>query len=400
MPHVVEINEIEALESYRLVWASLLNETCGATFFHSLDWLQCYWRHFGDGQRLRVLVVSSGARVIGILPLVVRTERTPLGKLEVLTYPPHVWGSFYGPLGPNPTATLLSGCRHLQTTDRDWDSIDLRWTNKLEHDGGRTSTAMSTVGFTPREQVWNSTAIVDFDAPPDEYFASREASFCNDLRRIERRARQSGVLSFERYRPRGASHGDADPRWELFGQCVDLALRSWQGPATNGASFCHDTIQAFVRDTHAIACKSGGLDLSVLRLDGRPIAFAYNYRFDGAIYSFWTAHNPAYSALAPGDLMLMRTVQDSFERGDRYLDLGVDSTDTKSRWATRVIPIFRYTYYSPTSFRGQMLRMKQWWAGTKTNGGRCYFPGSRASATASPFASSSVRGDDPVSTKT
>ena len=57
---VREINQIEALGDFRRAWRGLLAETVGASYFHSLEWLECYWKHFGQGQRLRVLVVMQG----------------------------------------------------------------------------------------------------------------------------------------------------------------------------------------------------------------------------------------------------------------------------------------------------------------------------------------------------
>ena len=106
MTTIEEINDPVRLADLRPLWNHLLGETPGATFFQSCDWLECYWRHYGPGQRLRVLVVRDGQRPLGILPLVVRTERTRVGSVRVLTYPLHDWGTFYGPIGPEPAATL------------------------------------------------------------------------------------------------------------------------------------------------------------------------------------------------------------------------------------------------------------------------------------------------------
>src|SRR4030042_1363916 len=127
MVHVEEINDIYKLSSYRLVWNSLLPQPSGATFFQSLDWLEVYWKHYGEDQHLRVMVVCSNGRPIGILPLVVRTEATRVGPVRVLTYPLHGWGTFYGPIGPNPTATLAAGPRHVRQTPRGSALLDLRW---------------------------------------------------------------------------------------------------------------------------------------------------------------------------------------------------------------------------------------------------------------------------------
>ena len=114
MVEVREINDIQELDAYRLLWNSLLPQTANGTFFQSLDWLECYWKHFGAAQRLRTLLIYDGHdKPVGILPLVVRSEPSHIGAVSVLTYPLHDWGSFYGPIGPNPTATLLTGLRHI-----------------------------------------------------------------------------------------------------------------------------------------------------------------------------------------------------------------------------------------------------------------------------------------------
>ena len=63
---------------------------------------------FGAGQTLRVIVVLDDDRAAGIVPLVVRSERSKLGAFRVLTFPLHDWGSFYGPIGPDPGGTLRS----------------------------------------------------------------------------------------------------------------------------------------------------------------------------------------------------------------------------------------------------------------------------------------------------
>ncbi len=116
MTRVTEIHCLEELAPYRLLWNALLPQTRGATFFQSFEWLETYWRHHGDRQRMRVLIVAADDRPIGILPLTVIRERTRLGTIRVLTYPLDGWGTFYGPIGPNPTATLWAGLRHLNAT--------------------------------------------------------------------------------------------------------------------------------------------------------------------------------------------------------------------------------------------------------------------------------------------
>ena len=99
---VEEINDPVRLAEFRPLGTTCSAQTPGATFFQSCDWLECYWRHYGAGA---AVAAAGGARwpaATGILPLVVRTESTRVGRVRVLTYPLHDWGTFYGPIGPDP----------------------------------------------------------------------------------------------------------------------------------------------------------------------------------------------------------------------------------------------------------------------------------------------------------
>ena len=360
MIHVQEINDVSELAGYRLLWNLLLPQTRGATFFQSLDWLEVYWKHFGAGQRLRVLIVSSNDQPVGILPLVVRTETTRVGRLRVLTYPLHDWGSFYGPIGPNPTATLTAGLQHIRQTRRDWDMLDLRWVDLTGVDHGRTSGAMERAGFEPAKQAWNQAAVIELDGTWGEYFAGRTKKHRHNIRRCRRRLAERGQVTHIRYRPEGAAHGDDDPRWDLFESCVDVARRSWQGSSTNGTTLSHDCMYDYVHDTHAVATRCGALDLNLLLVDNRPVAFAYNYHYQGEVHALRKGFDPDFSAARPGTVLAATVIEDSFRREDSRYDMGIDSLHKKRHWQTSLVTSYRYTHFPISVPRAQLLRMNRW----------------------------------------
>ena len=98
MIHVREINDPLQLAKLRLDWRTLLERTPQASYFQTLDWLESYLRHHGHEVHLRVLVAYDDSAPVGILPMVLRREPTVVGPLDVLTYPLHDWGTFYGPI--------------------------------------------------------------------------------------------------------------------------------------------------------------------------------------------------------------------------------------------------------------------------------------------------------------
>jgi len=360
MSEVVEVNDIEELAGYRLLWNLLLPQTRGATFFQTLDWLQTYWKHYGAGQKLRVLIVSSCGSPIGIVPLTVISEQTRAGRVDVLTYPLKDWGSFYGPIGPNPTATLAAAMRHIRSTPRDWDMLDLRWTDTEGHDRRRTQRAMQFAGFQGREGRWTQTSIVDVDGTWEEYLASRTTKFRNNVRRCQRRTDELGDVKYVRYRPLGAAEGDDDPRWDLYDQCVGLAARSWQGSSQSGTTLSHESVRDFLRECHALAARNGMVDMNMLMLGGRVIAYAYNYHFQGRVYGMRVGYDPDLPRTGLGNVLFVATFEDSFHRGDRLYDLGPGSVEIKRPWTTRLATAYRYTHYPWAVPRSQVLRVKHW----------------------------------------
>jgi len=360
MSHVEEIGDLDRLDDYRLLWNALWPQTRGATFFHSLDWLRTFWRHFGDGGRLRVLVVHGPERPLGILPLVVRTEKTRVGRLRVLTYPVHDWGTFYGPIGPNPTATLLAGLRHVRRTPRDWDLLDLRWVDRHCVDHGRTPTAMQQVGLPCRAQAWAQAPMVELTGSWQEYWQGRPKKFRHNVERCRRRLAERGKLELVRYRPAGSAYGDDGPRWDLYDACLRIAKCSWQGASTDGTTLCHACVCDYLRETHLAAVRAGAADLCLLKLDGRPIAFIYHYRYQGRVYGLRKGHAREFACLGPGIVLQQMVLEDSFRRGDSLYDMGVGSLGVKRHWQTTVATSYRYTHFPLSSPRTQLLRMKRW----------------------------------------
>ena len=175
MIEVVEVNDIDQLSHYRLVWNSLFRATPGASYFLTFDWLDTYWRHFGHDQKMRVLIVYGGGEPLGIVPLCVRRETYRVSKVRVLTYPLDNWGTWFGPIGPSPAATMLAAMQHLRRAKRDWDMIELRWTGPATAERGRIARSMRAANMFSEKQEYQTTSIVDLPESWDSFVASKSS---------------------------------------------------------------------------------------------------------------------------------------------------------------------------------------------------------------------------------
>jgi CelD/BcsL family acetyltransferase involved in cellulose biosynthesis len=361
MSRVVEINDLQQLAGFRAAWDRLLDQTVGGSFFQSLDWLTIYWRHFGPGQRLRTLVVMEDDRPSGILPLTVRTEATRVGRLRLLTFPLHDWGSFYGPIGPDANKTLAAALQHIAGTARDWDFLELRWLGSPGTDPIELQRTMQSAGFQAYPTVMDYTSVVDAAETWAAYWSSRKGSWLRKFRHTERGLSKLGKVEYVRYRPRGNAHDDGSPRWDLYDACEKIAAESWQSRATDGTTLTHESVREFFRQTHEAACAAGTADLSLLNIDGVPAAFIYGYHMHGVSSGIRRGFDAAECSKGAGNVLLARTLQDSFARGDTIYDMGIGSIESKRYFQTRLIPIVRLCHFS-SALRPQLLRAARWWS--------------------------------------
>jgi hypothetical protein len=219
---------------------------------------------------------------------------------------------------------------------------------------------MQAAGLQAYETVWDRTAVVDLEGRWDDYLASRPAKWRNNYRRQERRVQEQGCVSYLRYRPAGAAHGDSDPRWDLYDACEELARRSWQGASTTGTTLSHELIRPYLREAHVAAVRAGAVDMNLLLVDGRPTAFAYNYCWRGYVFGVRAGYDAEASREGAGGLLLAWAIRDSFHRSDRLYDLGARYLRGKRYLATRIVPIYRYSHFHPKAVRAQLLRLKRW----------------------------------------
>jgi len=361
MADLIEINDLEQLEQYRLAWNALLPQTSRASFFHTFDWLQTYWQHFGGEQHLRVLIVRSEGKPVGIVPLCVRTEQYQVGAVRVLTYPLNDWGTWYGPIGPNPAASLFMAMKHVQDTPRDWDMLDLRWVGPAVGQGDPTGRVLQATGWNAESSDYQQTSLVRLEGSDWEtYRASLSKKWRHEMGRQQRGLVRDYEVSFERHRPAGASQDDSEPRWDLYKNCMEIAEHSWQGQSTTGNTLSHARVRDFLCDSHEMAAKLGMLDMVVLKLDGRPAAFQYNYHYHGQLFGLRMGFGKSFARQGVGKALLCWALEDSFARGDSVVDLGVGDYPFKRRFRTEVETSRRYTYYPWQALRGQGVRLSRW----------------------------------------
>jgi CelD/BcsL family acetyltransferase involved in cellulose biosynthesis len=358
MTHVREINDPAELESLRPAWDELLARTPGASYCQTLDWLTAFWSHYGAGKRLRVLAVYDRSQVLGILPLAVWTAHRS-EPFKSLTFPLDYWGETYGPIGPEPAATLAAGLAHIRHTPRDWHFLELAWVDALV-DEGCTSRALDAAGFRAVCDRVDENAVVDLTAFDswNAYCAAHGSKWRNDVKRQEKKLERQGRVTYLRCRRAGAQGAELEPRWDLYQACEAISKACWQGRAPGGTMLTKEADRGFFRECFQLAANHGGVDLDLLFVDEEPAAFSYSYYYRGRVTQIKTGFDPRFAREGAGAVLQARTIAESLARGDHTIEMGHEFIHWKRTWLTHFRPVHRYVHF-PLSPAAQIIRGKR-----------------------------------------
>lgn len=352
MHAVTEFHSMDELANARLTWKHLWEKTRGASYFQSYDWLRSYLRFYGEGLKLKVLLVTIAAKPIGLIPLVVRNVRTQLGSAAVLTFPLGEWGSFYGQVGPNPAATWQGAMPHVLGSKRDWQVVELPGNDDSGPEGTRVSAALKTGGLQVAQTSQIRHPIVDLTEDWDHFLSERSPRCRMQLAQAEHAVQRYGAVSFHRWRPDGLKSGQTDRRWDLLA-AVDALKRKSDHSASRA-----EIELAFLRDAHSSAVDLGVADICTLTVGGRPIAAAYSYATNGLVEPVLFVTDPEIGEAAI-QLLHCMMIRDSFLRRDRRIVFRAEHATNAETWANSSVIATTYGHYAWLSPQAQMLRLKQ-----------------------------------------
>lgn len=357
MIEVREINRLNELDSLRAVWRDLLAKTPRHSFFQTLEWLETAWRSYPHRQRLRVVVVSRDGVPIGIVPLCVRTERRKLGSIRVLTYPLDDWGTFYGPIGPEPKFVARAAIQHVASTARDWDFIDLRWVDEAADEFLALGESLREAGFDfrvrPRMQVRLCNIAMGWDA----YLKSRSRNWRRKMKSDSEALACAGEVRYVRHRP-AAGEANYERDDEIYDVCAGVAERTWQAEDESQSTLCSPRVREVLRRLHHEAAKLGMLDVNILYVGDRPAAYNYNYVANGRVYGLRCGYDATLRLDGCGRVLLYKMIEDSFRRGDTEHNFGPGDQPYKQRFSTDLRLAYSFRHYARYSLRSQLMNLR------------------------------------------
>jgi CelD/BcsL family acetyltransferase involved in cellulose biosynthesis len=327
------ISEIAGFTALREEWNELLAASRADSLFLTWEWLHTWWLHARGDARLALLAVRRGEELVGLAPLLSRTELFGGARLEFLGTG-RVGSDYLDVIArrdvePEVVAVLAS---HLARSGSVLDLRQVRLTASVVKGLVRE---LRRSGCSIRAARTHRCPYIALEGRSwDAFLGSLGSEHRYAFRRKLRKLRAQHELSFELV----ASEAE---RRALVPVLFELHRLRWKGRGSDGLQ----GLEAFHEGISRLALERGWLRLFVLRLDGEPAAALYGFRY-GRVFSFYqSGFDPRLRDSSVGSVTLGLAIQSALEDGAAEFDLLHGEEPYKFHWASRSRRLARLTLF-------------------------------------------------------
>jgi len=342
--HVERLTTVEQLATMREEWNDLLRISRSDCLFLTWEWLSTWWRHCAGGGRLAVLPIRFGRDLLGIAPLRSAPSRScPPISAQALQF----LGT--GNVGSDYLDIVVRPARRAQTLEllaaaleRERRVVDLGQLREEGSSAHHLAALLEQRGWTSLRRVVARCPFIALEGHTfDDYLATLGASHRANFRRRLRELSREFVLEWGQVRTE-------EERREALEILFRLHLDRF---ADRGGSDALHTpeLQSFHRELSGIALARGWLRLYVLRLDGRPAAALYGFRYGSSFLFYQAGFDRAFARWSVGLVAMGLAIRAAIEEGAREFDLLHGEERYKSLWARSSRELERIELFPPTA---------------------------------------------------
>jgi CelD/BcsL family acetyltransferase involved in cellulose biosynthesis len=318
------ISRASAFASLEEEWDGLVRTRSRPSPFLLHRWLAGWWRHYGDGGELAVHVARRDGRLVGALPLCVRSRY----GLRVLSFLGGESSSLADLLVTDDESPEVASALAERAVSSGQDFADFSGLPA----GSRLVAALGSSGLRLIER--SEAPVLDLSAGWEAVYQSKLSSKKRNLHR--RRRRQLAELGRVEVAV-ARTHAELEHALE---DAFTLHVRRWSGRPEGsgfatpvGRSFHHATTQALAQlDVPRIV---------TLKIDGRPVAFHYYLVLEGRMYVHRIAFDPAYGRFSPGLINTLDAIETAAAEGATRVEFLGGAERYKLELADHLEPLYQ-----------------------------------------------------------
>ena len=352
---VRRLSSWDELEAHRNNWRDVLEDSEGPTIFSTTEWLGAWWRAFAkDSELIALTFFDPDDRIVGLAPLYLDSVAPPFGlrlrRLRFVGDGTHDSDNLDLIFRRGYEDACVAALIDWLSSELDWDVCELNTLPKTSATLPLLVSGLQKSGwcYLTRETPCSRIMLpASWDAYLSHISKKEKGKIAYRTNRLKRR--YSVQIS------KCTGHVEISESLEnLFA----LHQKRWKMRGEQG-TFASSERRSFYYDIGASFLERGWLEFWELRLDDKPVAIQFSFRYHKTVYVLQEGFDPSFSSDSVGYVLRAAVLKNLISEGvDAYDYLG--GTDpSKERWGAQAENYIN-VHFARASSRGSLyLNLRQ-----------------------------------------
>jgi CelD/BcsL family acetyltransferase involved in cellulose biosynthesis len=324
---IKEVKELHEINEVENAWDKMLGKYNSYKPYLCFSWYRLWLKHFLNGHRLLILIVSKNGTAEAIAPFLIKHEKFKgirVKKIELI-------GNVYSPVQTFLFKDLNHEIRekivaiimdYFRRINRKWDIIDLQSIPEEDGLSQKLMDVLDKINFNKLEYFcfgnWYSDEI---QCSSDIYFKNRSKNLRASIKKNFRNARDKGNLRFEMITQEDEIEKNMNRYFEVYS-------RSWKKGERVGPDFLTELIK--------YASSEGWLRLGLVSLNDITIGVGFAIVCNRFAYFEKVAFDQNYEEVGAGSIWLSEMIKHVIDVDKvKVIDLLRGDDDYKKRWVEK-----------------------------------------------------------------
>jgi CelD/BcsL family acetyltransferase involved in cellulose biosynthesis len=346
-----------------------LSARCNVQIFQTFEWQRTWWKHFGSGNDLQILLFYDGEMLVGIMPLFIDRfrifGRTIYRSLKLLG------SNILQPVGGSYPVDLAFGdylswivLPHYEdevaAAFQEYLRVNYHCFDELRLDEVPGNGSMqSRLASLPDSSRWvyteenaSTCPLIELPETWNDLLLNLSSNARYQIRRFVKRVTKKDIFEVRTVQSRAEMH-------KAFEDLVEFHQTRWHRLGQPGI-FMDERIHAFFRELTVRFYDKGWLRMKTASAGGQCVAVDLLFQYRGIMYLIQRGYDDTsqFASYSPGKVLLYMTIKEAIEEGFSVYDFLRGLESYKLRTATHRAQNKCISIYPAQSGKHPRLRIR------------------------------------------
>lgn len=291
------------------------------------------------------LLLKKDGRLIGAAPLMLTKDKMrgfPINKIAFMGESSWTTGDFL--TTEQKEKALEKIIEYLLGIN--WDMMDLQNVPEESENIRIMAEILKTKGINHLTIPASSSPYLIADTSWESFYNQRSIRFKKAMRNKINKINKSGTIKIQKYSaPEEVRH--------VLPIIFEIGLKGWKHKINNAISSTEENKKFYTQLSEAMS-SMGWLNVWLLSLNEKPIAFEYHISYKNTIHGLIADYDEDYRELSPGSILDFNIMQHVFQNEKCEYDLGSGNSFYKMNW-TEKAKKYQNIYFYKNNFYGNFL---------------------------------------------